>query len=113
MRMLIALALVELVGCVPAGFRVGMPPVDQKSHEVRNKLRPVVPDALKAAARAVAPPGTVSEFRGERCSGTSGEHEWSIEVRYVRADGTAVEVDRNRLPLATATLRDAVTDGVQ
>ena len=111
-RLLFAFALLVLNGCLPAGFRVGMPPVDRNNHEVRNKLEFIVPGALKDAARAAAPPGTVPEFRGESCSGTSGEQEWSVDVRYVRADGTAVEVDRDRLPPAMAKVRDAVTDGV-
>jgi hypothetical protein len=112
MRALIAFLFVAPAGCVPAGFRVGLPPVDRNSDEVRNTLRPVVPEELKAAARTAAPPGTVPEFRDETCSGSSGEQEWYVDVRYRRADGTAVEVDRDRLPLALANLRDAVTDRV-
>jgi hypothetical protein len=111
-RLLFAFTLAALAGCLPTGFRVGMPPVDRKSHEVRNKLGQVVPDGLKAAARAAAPPGTVPEFRGESCSGTSGEEEWSVDVRYVRPDGSVAPTDREACVRALAAGYVVVTNGM-
>lgn len=112
MRTLIALLLVAPTGCLPAGFRVGMPPVDRQSREVRNSLLPLVPNALKSAARAAAPPGTVPEFRGETCSSSSGEQEWYVDVRYVRPDGAATPTDLESCARALTTGRDAVTRGM-
>ena len=76
-------------GCIPAGFRVGQPPNDDRSYVLRNRLMDVVDRAMNDAVKASAPAGVKVEPIGWTSSGSSGEHEWSIHVCHVHADGRA------------------------
>ncbi len=76
-------------GCVPAGFRVGQPPVDVDSYTLRNRLMDVVDRAVTDAVKASAPAGAKVEPIGWTSSGSTGEHEWTTHVRYVHSDGRA------------------------
>ena len=74
-------------GCLPAGFRVGQPPIDDGWYTLRNRLMDAVPRHVNTAVIAAAPPGTTVVELGWMSSGSSGEHEWSRHVRYAHPDG--------------------------
>lgn len=113
MRTPLLCGVVALIGCVQPGFRVGLPPVDRHSHDVRNALNSIVPGAIEQTLRATAPPGCTPEFRGRCCSGTSGEQEWFVDVRYSLADGTAAPVEAEHFHRAMLSVRDAALPAVR
>ncbi len=110
---LLLCGIVAFIGCVQPGARVGLPPVDMHSHDVRNELSPIVPGAIEQTLQATAPPGCTPEFRGQSSSGTSVEQEWYVDVRYKLADGTVVSVEAEHYQRVMLSVRDAALPAVR
>lgn len=103
---LVAVAL--HTGCVPAGFRVGQPPVDDGWYVMRNGMMDAVPRHVNTALTAAAPPGSKRNELGWTSSGSTGEHEWTRHVRYEHPDGRTEPLPPDRI----RTVRNAIEHGI-